>query len=107
MGARRRLVLAGRGCLFAITKYNKKVAFFAWRDITCMLYFDLSAMVGEAMKFSEFKRWLREQGVCIAPGKGSHLRASLNGKRSTIPDHGSKEIGKGIAEKIKKQLGLK
>ncbi|WP_277189571.1 type II toxin-antitoxin system HicA family toxin [Caballeronia sp. BR00000012568055] len=59
------------------------------------------------MKFSEFKRWLREQGVQFEPGKGSHFRATLNGRRSTFPDHGSKEIGKGMVESIKKQLGLK
>ncbi|GJH23632.1 type II toxin-antitoxin system HicA family toxin [Caballeronia novacaledonica] len=59
------------------------------------------------MKYSEFRKWLREQGVDIKPGNGSHFRLTLNGKISTFPDHGSKEIGKGLAEQIKKQLGLK
>ncbi|KXV03940.1 mRNA interferase [Caballeronia megalochromosomata] len=59
------------------------------------------------MKYSEFRKWLREQGVDIKPGKGSHFRLTFNGKISTFPDHGSNEIGKGLVEQIKKQLGLK
>lgn len=59
------------------------------------------------MKYSEFRRWLERQGAVITPGRGSHHRVSLNGRISTFPDHGSKEIGKGLVEKIKKDLGLK
>jgi mRNA interferase HicA len=59
------------------------------------------------MKYSEFRKWLSRQGVDFRPGKGSHFRLTLNGKISTFSDHGSKEIGKGLAEQIKKQLGLK
>lgn len=58
------------------------------------------------MKSSEFKRWLAEQGAIFRPGKGSHLKVTLNGKNSVLPMHG-KEIKKGLAEAIKKQLGLK
>lgn len=59
------------------------------------------------MKYSEFRKWLREQGVDFKPGKGSHFRLTLNGKISTFSDHGCKEIGTGLVEQIKKQLGLK
>lgn len=59
------------------------------------------------MKYSEFKRWLEQQGVTFKPGKGSHLKAFLNGKHTDVPFHGSKEIGKGLVEKIKKDLKLK
>lgn len=59
------------------------------------------------MKYSEFRKWLREQGVDIKPGKGSHFRLTLNGRISTFPDHGSKEIGTGLMQQIKKQPGLK
>lgn len=59
------------------------------------------------MKYSEFKRWLKAQGATFTPGKGSHHKVELNGMRSTFPDHGSKEIGAGLVEKIKKDLGLK
>lgn len=58
------------------------------------------------MKYSEFKRWLKDQGATFIPGKGSHHKVRLNGKASIFPDHGSKEIGKGLVEKIKKDLGL-
>ncbi|NHZ98059.1 type II toxin-antitoxin system HicA family toxin [Massilia sp. CCM 8734] len=59
------------------------------------------------MKYSEFRRWLLKQGAEITPAKGSHFKVSLNGKTAVFPDHGTKEIGKGLAESIKKNLGLK
>jgi mRNA interferase HicA len=58
------------------------------------------------VKGSEFKRGLAKQGATFEPGKGSHLKVFLKGKQSVLPMHG-KEIGKGLAEEIKKQLGLK
>ena len=60
------------------------------------------------MKYSEFQRWLISQGVSIdkTHGKGSHRTASLNGKNTTFPYHGSKEIGEGLRRKIIKNLGL-
>lgn len=59
------------------------------------------------MKYSEFKRWLKQQGATFEQGKGSHQLVRLNGKSSVFPDHGAKEIGKGLELKIKKDLGLK
>jgi mRNA interferase HicA len=59
------------------------------------------------VKYSEFRRWLESRGVVIEPGKGSHHKASLSGKETILPYHGSKEIGKGLMEKIKKDLKLK
>lgn len=59
------------------------------------------------MKYSEFRRWLLKQGATITPGKGSHHKVSLNGKSTVFPDHGAKEMGKGLELKIKKDLGLK
>lgn len=58
------------------------------------------------MKSSEFKRWLTEQGASFRPGKGSHLKVTLNGKQSVLPMH-NKELGTGLVNAIKKQLGLK
>ena len=58
------------------------------------------------MKSSEFKRWLAAQGAIFTPAKGSHLRVELRGRVSILPMH-SKELGKGLVETIKKQLGLK
>jgi mRNA interferase HicA len=48
------------------------------------------------MKYNEFRRWLQERGVDFKPGKGSHSRLTLDGKISSFPNHGSKEIGKGL-----------
>jgi mRNA interferase HicA len=59
------------------------------------------------MKYSEFRRWLEQQGATFTPAKGSHWRVTLNGKTTTFPDHGSKEIGHGLFRKIKKDLGLR
>jgi mRNA interferase HicA len=53
------------------------------------------------------KRWLEQQGATFQPGKGSHLKVSLNGKQFTLPMHGSTELGNGLVAAIKRQLGLK
>ncbi|MDR2054249.1 MAG: type II toxin-antitoxin system HicA family toxin [Desulfovibrio sp.] len=58
------------------------------------------------MNSKEFKQWLAEQGATFSPGKGSHLKVTLNGKQSVLPMH-STELKKGLIEAIKKQLGLK
>lgn len=59
------------------------------------------------MKTNEFRRWLAQQGATFKAGKGSHVKVYLNGRMSVLPMHGSKEIGTGLMEKIKKDLGLK
>ncbi|MBC3385068.1 type II toxin-antitoxin system HicA family toxin [Pseudomonas brassicacearum subsp. neoaurantiaca] len=59
------------------------------------------------MKYSEFRRWLKAQGVEFQPGKGSHFKVSLNGRSTVFPDHGAKEMGEGLRKSIIKQLGLK
>jgi len=58
------------------------------------------------MKYSEFIRWLKAQGVQIEPGKGSHHKARYNGRRESVPDHGAKEMPEGLRRKIVKTLGL-
>lgn len=60
------------------------------------------------MKYSEFKKWLLAQGVEFSTAKrGSHQLIRFNGKTSVFPNHGAKEIGTGLVNKIKKDLGLK
>jgi mRNA interferase HicA len=58
------------------------------------------------VKSSEFRRWLVKQGVTFGDQTGSHLKLFYNGRRSVLPMH-AKELGKGLVEAIKKQLGLK
>jgi mRNA interferase HicA len=57
------------------------------------------------VKSSEFKRWLADQGATFMPGKGSHLKVTVNGRNSVLPMHG-KNLGNGLVAAIKKQLGL-
>jgi mRNA interferase HicA len=55
---------------------------------------------------NEFKRWLAAQGATFKSGKGSHFKVFLNGKQSILPMH-NRELGTGLVNAIKKQLGLK
>ena len=57
------------------------------------------------MKCNEFRRWLISQGVMIKTGS-THDKCYFNGKRSTLPRHGSKEIPAGLRKAIIKQLEL-
>lgn len=59
------------------------------------------------MKYSEFKRWLEQQGAILHPAKGSHFKVMLNGRQTVFPNHGAKEMPKPLVESIKKDLGLK
>jgi len=59
------------------------------------------------MDSKQFKKWLASQGATFQQGKGSHLKVFLDGKQSVLPMHGKQELGKGLENAIKKQLGLK
>ena len=59
------------------------------------------------MTSQEFKRWLAKQGCTFEPGHGGHLIVRLGDRMSVLPMHGSgKELGTGLVQKIKKDLGL-
>jgi mRNA interferase HicA len=62
------------------------------------------------MNANELKRWLTKQGCTFETHKGGsgHLTVRLGDKTSQLPQHGaSKELGTGLVNKIKKDLGLK
>jgi mRNA interferase HicA len=59
------------------------------------------------VKSSEAKRYLQKLGATFEPGKGGHLKVTLNGRRSVLPMHGNKDLKTGTWLAIKKQLGLK
>lgn len=60
------------------------------------------------MTYNEFRKWLKKQGCTFTQqGKGSHGTVEYRGKRTTLPNHGSKEIGEGLRKKIMKDLGLR
>lgn len=59
------------------------------------------------MKYSEFRRWLKQQGVEFVRSSGSsHHLIRYNGKTSVFADHGSKEMKEPVRKKILKDLGL-
>jgi mRNA interferase HicA len=57
------------------------------------------------VKTSAFRRWLAAKGATFREGK-SHTKVYLNGKVSTLPRHGAKEIPEGTRRAILRQLGL-
>ena len=62
------------------------------------------------MNAQELKKWLATQGCTFETKKGGsgHLIVRRNGRKSELPMHGSrKELGVGLVNKIKKDLGLK
>ncbi len=54
------------------------------------------------MNSKQMKKWLEQQGATFSTGKGSHLKVFLNGKQSTLPMHGTTELGKGLEAAIKR-----
>jgi predicted RNA binding protein YcfA (HicA-like mRNA interferase family) len=61
------------------------------------------------MKCSELLRLLKKDGWIVISTRGSHLKMIHPTKKGLIifPDHGSKEIGKGLEKKIFKDAVLK
>lgn len=60
------------------------------------------------MKCSELLRLLLRAGWKIESQRGSHVKLRHHHSKDIIifPDHGSRELGKGLEKKIKKQAGL-
>jgi len=60
------------------------------------------------MKCSELLRQLSKAGWTIESQRGSHVKLIHPKIKGIIifPNHGSKELGKGLEKKIKKQAGL-
>ena len=59
---------------------------------------------------SELRRWLAGQGCSFETHKGGsgHLTVRRGDKTSQLPMHGAnRELGKGLVNKIKKDLGLR
>jgi mRNA interferase HicA len=61
------------------------------------------------MTSNEFKRWLKKHGCTFdSGGKGGHITVIRGDKWSILPMHGNqKELGTGLVNQIKKDLGLK
>ena len=59
------------------------------------------------MKSSELHRLILKNGWRHIRTTGSHYIYEKDGKTYPAPYHGAKEVGKGIENKIKKEMGLK
>lgn len=60
------------------------------------------------MTAAELKRQLAKLGATFETHtRGSHLTVRLNGKTSQLPMHSGKELGTGLVNSIRKQLGIK
>jgi mRNA interferase HicA len=62
------------------------------------------------MNASELRRWLSRQGCTFEHHRGGsgHVTIRLGDRVSQLPMHGgNKELGTGLVNKIKKDLGLK
>jgi mRNA interferase HicA len=61
------------------------------------------------MNAAELRRWLGKQGCTFENHKGGsgHVTVLRGDRKSQIPMHGrGKELGKGLVQKIKTDLGL-
>lgn len=58
------------------------------------------------MKSSELHRIIKRNGWVAIRQVGSHIIYEKNGIHFTVPDHGSKEMKKGLAQKLIKEMGL-
>jgi mRNA interferase HicA len=61
------------------------------------------------VKCSELLRLLLKDGWIVVSTRGSHLKMKHPSKPGVIvfPNHGAKEMGKGLEKKICKDAGLK
>ena len=59
------------------------------------------------MTSGELKRWLEKKRCTFGTQKGSHLKVYFGDKQTVLPVHVKKELGKGLVNAIKKDLGLK
>lgn len=59
------------------------------------------------MKSSQFIRLAKRKGwKFLRQGKGSHEIYEKDGVQVIIPNHGSKELGKGLEHKLRKEMQL-
>ena len=61
------------------------------------------------MKCSQLLRILKKDGWYPVSQRGSHLKLKHDSKPGILifPNHGSREVGKGLENKILKEAGLK
>jgi predicted RNA binding protein YcfA (HicA-like mRNA interferase family) len=50
---------------------------------------------------------LEKEGWSVLRSMGSHYRLGKGNKRTTVPVHGHKDLGKGLIAAIERQTGVK
>ncbi|MDL2220927.1 type II toxin-antitoxin system HicA family toxin [Parabacteroides sp. OttesenSCG-928-N08] len=58
------------------------------------------------MKYTEFHRIVTRQGWEVVRKRGSHIIYEKNGRRVSVPFHGSKEMAEGLRLNLEKVMGL-
>jgi conserved domain protein len=59
------------------------------------------------MKSSELHRLIQKNGWRKLRQVGSHVYYEKDGRKVSVPFHGSKEMGTGIANRFIREMGLK
>lgn len=60
------------------------------------------------MNSKQARRFLAKHGCTFEPGKGGHLIVRRGQRKTVLPMHGSrKELGKGLWQRILKDLDIK
>ena len=59
------------------------------------------------MNGKECIKILTIQGWVVLRTSGSHVRMGKESKRTTIPAHGKRDLGKGLLAAIERQTGVK
>jgi mRNA interferase HicA len=58
------------------------------------------------MKYEQLHKMIRKAGWVLVRTSRSHRIYSKNGRTYPVPFHGGKEVGKGLASKVIKEMGL-
>lgn len=59
------------------------------------------------MKYKEFHRMITRNGWVKIRQTGSHVIYEKDGRKMTVPAHGSKEMAEGLRLGLLKKMGLK
>ncbi|MEO8712969.1 MAG: type II toxin-antitoxin system HicA family toxin [Parafilimonas sp.] len=59
------------------------------------------------MKSSEFHRLVKKNGWRFIKAEGSHYIYEKDGQTYPVPFHGAKELGKGLENKMRKEMLIK
>lgn len=75
--------------------------------ICCTDIFVNNIKAQNPMKSSEFHRLIKKNGWKYIKAEGSHYIYEKEGQMYPVPFHGAKELGKGLENKIRKEMKLK